>query len=200
MKIEIKILDLIQTIRTPLGDTVMCFITRLGDAGAVWILLAIILMIIPRTRKSGAVLMIALGVDIVLCNGILKPLIARIRPCDANTSIQLLIARPHDFSFPSGHTAASFAAVGALLFSGEKKLWKPVFVLAVLIAFSRLYLYVHYPTDILGGIVVGNVSGYVGYRIICKLEQRKMKRRSGLRAKHLPEKSKKCSRRSSTAM
>ena len=177
MEIEIKILDLIQTIRTPLGDTVMCFITRLGDAGAVWILLAIILMIIPRTRKSGAVLMIALGVDIVLCNGILKPLIARIRPCDANTSIQLLIARPHDFSFPSGHTAASFAAVGALLFSGEKKLWKPVLVLAVLLAFSRLYLYVHYPTDILGGIVVGNVSGYVGYRIICKLEQRKMKRK-----------------------
>ena len=106
----------------------MCFITRLGDAGAVWILLAIIINDYPRTRKSGAVLMIALGVDIVLCNGILKPLIARIRPCDANTSIQLLIARPHDFSFPSGHTAASFAAVGALLFSGEKKLWKPVLV------------------------------------------------------------------------
>ena len=103
-------------------------------------------------------------------------LIQTIRTCDANTSIQLLIARPHDFSFPSGHTAASFAAVGALLFSGEKKLWKPVFVLAVLIAFSRLYLYVHYPTDILGGIVVGNVSGYVGYRIICKLEQWKKKR------------------------
>ena len=81
-----------------------------------------------------------------------------------NTTVHLLITRPHDYSFPSGHTAASFAAVSAL-YPGrrEKTLERRTRVLAVLIAFSRLYLYVHYPTDILGGIVVGILSGVVGY-------------------------------------
>lgn len=152
--------------RTPAWDAVMTFMTRLGDAGIIWILLAAVLLMIPKTRKSGAILAAALCVDVVLCNGILKNLFARIRPCDVNTSIQLLIARPDDFSFPSGHTAASFAAVAALMFAGEGKLWKAVLAPAVLISCSRLYLYVHYPTDILGGIAVGIFSGYAGYRIV----------------------------------
>lgn len=171
MEIEIKVLDFIQSIRTPFGDAAMCFITRLGNAGVIWILLTIIMLIIPKSRKSGLILMTALCVDLVLCNGILKPLAGRIRPCDVNTSIQLLIARPHDFSFPSGHTAASFAAVGGLFFSGERKLCIPALLLAVLIAFSRIYLYVHYPTDVLGGVFVGIASGYLGYRIINKSEK-----------------------------
>lgn len=166
MEIETGILDLIQSIRTPLGDMLMPFITKLGNVGAIWILMAIILLLIPKTRKSGAVLAAALCVDFVLCNGILKHLIRRIRPCDINSSVQLLIARPNDFSFPSGHTAAAFAAVTALHAAGERKLWKPALVLAVLIAFSRLYLYVHYPTDILGGIIVGVAAGYIGSWIV----------------------------------
>ncbi|MCB6415073.1 phosphatase PAP2 family protein [Faecalimonas umbilicata] len=158
--IELMTLDWIQNIRTPVGDAVMCFITKLGNAGMIWIVLAVILLLIPKTRKSGLVMMAALCIELVVCNGILKNLFARIRPCDVNTQIQLLIARPDDFSFPSGHTAASFAAVAALYFSGERKLWKPALILACLIAFSRLYLYVHYPTDILGGILVGIAAGY----------------------------------------
>ena len=146
-----------------MGDAVMCFITKLGNAGMIWIVLAVILLLIPKTRKTGIIILAALCIDLVVCNGILKNLFARIRPCDVNTQIQLLIARPDDFSFPSGHTAASFAAVAALYFSGERKLWKPALVLACLIAFSRLYLYVHYPTDILGGILVGIAAGYIGY-------------------------------------
>lgn len=178
MAIEISILDWIQGIRTPVGDMVMTFITRLGDAGAVWIHLAVILLMIPKTRKSGAVLAAALCVDVVLCNGILKNLVGRIRPCDVNPSILLLIPRPDDFSFPSGHTAASFTAVMALLLAGERKLWKPALALAVLIAFSRMYLYVHYPTDILGGMVVGGVSGYVGCLAVGKLGQWKENKRA----------------------
>lgn len=171
MGIEICILDWIQGIRTPIGDMVMTFITRLGDAGAIWILLAVALLIIPKNRKSGMVLAAALCVDVILCNGILKNLFGRIRPCDVNTSIQLLIPRPDDFSFPSGHTAVSFTAVAALMMAGKQKLWKPALVLAVLIAFSRLYLYVHYPTDILGGMIVGTVAGTIGYLTVEKLEQ-----------------------------
>ena len=163
MGIEFRILDFIQGMRTPVGDAVMCFITKLGNAGMIWIVLAVILLLIPKTRKTGIIILAALCIDLVVCNGILKNLYARIRPCDVNTQIQLLIARPDDFSFPSGHTAASFAAVAALYFSGERKLWKPALVLACLIAFSRLYLYVHYPTDILGGILVGIAAGYIGY-------------------------------------
>ena len=134
---EFKILDMIQEIRTPILDSLMCMITKLGDAGAIWIILAVILLLIPKTRKTGAIVVAALAVDIVLCNGILKPFIGRIRPCDINTSIQLLVARPDDFSFPSGHTAASFAAVAALYFAGEKMLWKPALILSCFIAFSR---------------------------------------------------------------
>lgn len=70
-----------------------------------------------------------------------------------------------DYSFPSGHTAASFTAAMALYLAGENKMWKPALVLAVLIAFSRLYLYVHYPTDILGGIITGCIAAYIGYRV-----------------------------------
>lgn len=166
-----SILEWIQSIRTPIGDMVMPLITRLGDAGAVWILLAVILLVIPKTRKSGAVLVAALCVDVILCNGILKNLFGRVRPCDINTSLPLLIARPDDFSFPSGHTAASFAAVEALRLVGEKKLWKPALLLAVLIAFSRLYLYVHYPTDILGGVIVGIIAGHIGNWVINQSEK-----------------------------
>lgn len=84
--------------------------------------------------------------------------------------MQLLVAKLHDYSFPSGHTAASFASVTALYLAGEKKLWKPALVLACLIAVSRLYLYVHYPTDVLGGMVFGILAGYVGYLIVKFLE------------------------------
>ena len=77
--------------------------------------------------------------------------------------------------FPSGHTAASFASVTALYLAGEKKMWKAALVLAVLIALSRLYLYVHYPTDIIGGVVFGSLSGYLGYKIVEWIQKKKIK-------------------------
>ena len=173
---EIEILNMIQKIRTPLLDTFMSNITKLGNAGIVWILLTIVLLLIPKTRKSGLMLAVALIVDLILCNGILKPLIARIRPFDVNTVIQLIVAKPHDYSFPSGHTAASFTAVMALYLAGEKKLWKIALVLAFLIAFSRLYLYVHYPTDVLGGIVTGAIAGYLGYKLTLIIQPKHRKK------------------------
>ena len=172
---EIEILSMLQKIRTPLLDIFMSNITKLGNAGIVWILLTIVLLLIPKTRKSGLILAAALIVDLILCNGILKPLIARIRPFDVNSAIQLIVAKPHDYSFPSGHTAASFTAVMALYLAGEKKMWKAALVLAVLIALSRLYLYVHYPTDIIGGVVFGSLSGYLGYKIVEWIQKKKIK-------------------------
>ena len=102
-----RILDWLQKLHTPVLDKIMCLITRLGDAGILWILLAAVLLLIPKTRKSGLILAGALVVDAPLCNLILKPLVARIRPYDVNTAVQLLVSKPVDYSFPSGRTAAS---------------------------------------------------------------------------------------------
>lgn len=159
MNIELQILDWLQTIHTPVLDGIFVFLTKLGNAGLIWLVLGGVLLLIPKTRKSGILVLAAILIDVVLCNGILKQVFARIRPCDVNMAVSLLIPRPTDYSFPSGHTAVAFAAVSALLFSGDKVIWKPALALAVLIAFSRLYLYVHYPTDILGGILVGVLAG-----------------------------------------
>ena len=102
-------------------------------------------------------------IDAVLCSGILKNVFRRIRPFDVNTAIQVLITKPRDFSFPSGHTSASFAAATALYLAKERKLFATTLVLACLITFSRMYLYVHYPTDILGGLLLGIASAYLAY-------------------------------------
>ena len=189
MQIEFQILDLLQKIHAPILDRVMCFITSLGNAGIIWILLNVVLLVNPKIRRtkdgmrcrlfgesgrqSGYILLAALILDLILCNGILKNLFCRVRPFDIKTSIELLVKRPVDYSFPSGHTAASFAAVAALYFAGEKKAWKIALVLACLIAFSRLYLYVHYPTDVLGCMLVGVLAGYGGYRLVKAWEQYK---------------------------
>ena len=176
---EIHILDMIQNLRTPIGDVVVPLITRLGDAGIIWIILTVLLLIIPKTRKTGVIMMAALLVDVLLCNVLIKNLVARTRPFDVNTAVQLLVAKPRDYSFPSGHTAASFASVTALYLAGEKKMWKAalvlVLLLALLIAFSRLYLYVHYPTDIIGGVIFGSLSGYLGYKIVEWIQKKKIK-------------------------
>ena len=135
--------------------------------------MTIVFLLIPKMRKTGAVMTAALIIDLLLCNVILKNLVARTRPYDVNTGVQLLVSRLHDYSFPSGHTAASFTAVVALSFAGEKRAGKAALVLACLIAFSRMYLYVHYPTDVLGGVLVGILAGYGGYRVVKALEQYK---------------------------
>ena len=170
---ELRFLDFLQTIHTPLLDKILAFITSLGNAGIVWIVLVVVLLILPKTRKTGIIVAAALLMDLVLCNLILKNLVARVRPYDVNTAIAILIKKPLDFSFPSGHTAASFAAMTALFLAKMKKAWIAALVLAVLIAFSRLYFYVHYPTDVLGGAVVGILSGIIGYAVVEKIDKRR---------------------------
>ena len=100
-------------------------------------------------------------------------MVGRIRPCDILTEAELLIPRPKDFSFPSGHTAASFASVTALWLAGKKQWAMAALPLALLIAFSRMYLCVHFPTDILGGAVLGTACGWLGAWSIKKLEENK---------------------------
>ena len=176
MNIELKILDWFQTLHTPVLDKFMTSVTKLGNAGIFWIILTVLFLLIPKMRKTGVVMAAALIIDLLLCNVLLKNLVARTRPYDVNTGIQLLVAKLRDYSFPSGHTAASAAA---LYFAGEKKLWKLALVLACLIAVSRLYLYVHYPTDVLGGVVIGIIAGYLGYRLVKVLEDKFSRMKNG---------------------
>ena len=166
MQFELSVLDNIQSyLRCDFLDAAMPIISMLGNVGAIWIVCAVVLLVIPKTRKVGVILAVSLAIEALCCNVILKPLVARIRPFDVNTAVQLLISPPKDFSFPSGHTGAAFAAASALFFS-KNRLWIPSLVLAILIAFSRLYLYVHYPTDVLGGILLGILSGWLGYTLV----------------------------------
>ena len=171
---ELDFLDLLQRLRSPVLDEILCFITKLGNAGGIWIAFCAALFACPKTRRCSLAVGLALILDALLCNAALKPLFARVRPCDVNTAVTLLIPRPADYSFPSGHTAASFAEVAALFFAGEPKLALLTLVLAVLMAFSRMYLYVHYPTDILGGILVGCLTGAVGSWLAALLLQLKV--------------------------
>lgn len=156
---ELRILDSLQSIHTPFLDWLMVFFTTIGDYGMIWILLAIILVILPKTRRMGFALMIALLLDVLVSNIWMKQFVARLRPCEVNPNVPLLVQRPLDFSFPSGHTAASFTASYTLL-GMKSRLGLPALVVSVLIAFSRLYLYVHYPTDILAGMLVGFCLGF----------------------------------------
>ena len=120
MNLEFWTLDGIQTLRTPAGDVLMPFITSFGNGGVIWIVLTVILLLIPKTRKTGLILGAALILDGILCNLLLKNLMRRIRPCDIKDAVRLLIPYPSDYSFPSGHTAVSFAAASALAFSAVR--------------------------------------------------------------------------------
>lgn len=159
---ELGILDWIQLhIRNEFLDGIMPLITRLGDNGLIWILLGVVLLIFAKgERSTGGQLLLSLVISLLLCNVLLKHTVDRIRPCDLNTAVELLVQRPPDPSFPSGHTSASFAAVTVLLLNRWKGRW-PALVLAILIACSRLYLYVHFPTDVLGGLLTGVLSGWL---------------------------------------
>lgn len=170
---DLPILDWIaQNLWCPALDAVMPGITHLGDAGAVWIVLAAVLLGSPEHRKTGLTMALALLIGLLVCNLTLKPLVARMRPFDYQLlhfgkEIPLLISTPTDFSFPSGHTNASFAAATALLLH-NRKAGIPAMVLAALIAFSRLYLYVHYPTDVLASIALGAFVAFLANHLVSK--------------------------------
>lgn len=163
---ELFILDWIQAhLRCGFLDAVLPIISWTANHGEIWILLALALVLRKSSRRQGWTVALALVLDLVCCNLLLKPLIGRVRPFAVNPAVELLVSPPLDASFPSGHTAASFAAVFALRGSGSP-LWKPALAVAVLIAFSRLYLYVHYPTDVIFSMFAGILLGLLGCLIV----------------------------------
>lgn len=151
------ILDLIQnTVRCDFFDFIMPVITFLGENGILWIILGLILMLFKKTRAAGISILVALLIGLIVCNITLKPLVARVRPYDANGFTDLIIKPLSDYSFPSGHTVAAFEmAVCVCVFNRKYGILS--LIVAVLIGFSRLYLYVHYPSDVIAGAIIGTV-------------------------------------------
>ena len=170
---DLPILEWIaENLRCAFLDFLMPIITLFGDAGIFWIAVAVVLLLIPKYRKIGLSMGAALLIGLLLCNVTLKPLVGRIRPYDYQlkhfgVTIQLLVGAQSDFSFPSGHTIASFEAATVLMIY-NRKMGIPAMILAVLIAFSRLYLYVHYPTDVLASVVLGIGIAFLGSFLVKK--------------------------------
>lgn len=157
---EFEWLDALQEIHNPILNAIMSFLSLLGDNGILWISLSVLLIIIARTRKCGIQMAVAMIITFIIGNLILKNLVARARPCWIRPEIVLLVKRPWDYSFPSGHSMNGFSAAVTILF--YNKSWGvAAVVLAGLIAFSRLYNYVHFPTDVFTGILLGTFAACV---------------------------------------
>lgn len=152
------LLQIQQHLRTDMLTPFMKIVTFLGNGGWFWILCAVVLLAVPKTRKTGYAAVLSLIFGVIVTNLLLKNIVARPRPFAEIEALIPLIAKPTDFSFPSGHTTASFAVALVMLRMLPKKIGIPAVVLAALVAFSRLYLGVHYPTDVLTGFVVALVG------------------------------------------
>lgn len=173
---DLPILEWIQAnLQCGFLDTVMPIITLFGEGGIFWIAWALILCFIPKTRKIGIGMLLALIMGVLVCNMTMKPLIKRIRPYDfqeqLGVTVNLLINAQHDFSFPSGHTIASFEAAVVLLLN-DKRMGIPAMVICVLVSLSRLYLYVHYPTDVIFSIFAGTLFAFLGNALAPAVEKR----------------------------
>lgn len=167
-----------QQIGHPVLDAVMIFVTTLGQAGAVWIVVGVAMLCSSKWRFWGITLLVALAAVGLLNEVALKYIVARPRPFVDNPAIDLIVSAPSGYSFPSGHTGTSFAAVVVLAFSPLRKEWKlAALVLAAAIAFSRLYLQVHYPTDVMAGMVLGIIYGLVVVKIALALRRLRQKAR-----------------------
>lgn len=162
---ELDLLHWFQSIHNTVLDWLVPKITMLGNAGWFWIAVTILLLVLPLNRKMGVQAAISLILTVIICNIILKPSIMRCRPCWLEPEVQLLVKVPHDYSFPSGHSNASFA-VATAIFTRNKKLGIPALILAAAIAISRLYVFVHWPTDVLVGTLTGICGGIISYFIV----------------------------------
>ncbi|MEG2596904.1 MAG: phosphatase PAP2 family protein [Oscillospiraceae bacterium] len=174
LQIDRSILDWIQeNLRYDFLDEIFTFITKLGNAGMIWIAVGIFLCCFKKWRKGGMTMLIAVAMAFLVGEMTIKPLVGRVRPFVYNPTLPLLIEPPNGFSFPSGHAMSSFAAATALFLCGNRRKSWSWFLGAALIAFSRVYLYVHYPSDVLLGSIFGILSGMAAFYLVKKLWQRK---------------------------
>ena len=163
-------------LRNPVLTPILKVITTLGNGGAILILLTLLILMLPKTRKAGCMMMAALLGTLLINNILLKNLVARTRPYEVIEGLTYLVRRPSEYSFPSGHAGSSFAAACVMLRKLPKRYGIPAFVLAVLIALSRLYVGVHYPSDVLFGVISGILISYAAEAVVERIWKRKKER------------------------
>ncbi len=163
------LLFLQENVRNPVLTPLLRAITTLGNGGAVWIALAVLLLCIPRTRKVGCMVAAALLGTLLVNNMILKNLAARTRPYEVIEGLTYLVREPTDYSFPSGHAGCSFAAACVMFRRLPGRYGVPALILAILISLSRLYVGVHYPSDVLFGMISGILISYGAEAIVNRL-------------------------------
>lgn len=170
---EFDILFALQELHNPVLDAIMIFITSLGNGGMFWIGVGIVCLVVKKYRKMGFEVLLSMLFTYIIGNLILKNLFARQRPCVEYADL-LIIPYPSEYSFPSGHSMNAMTAATAI-FLCNKKLGIAAIILAVLIGFSRLYHFVHFPTDVLGGFLVGFVVAIIVNFVYEKVEARRQK-------------------------
>lgn len=165
---EFYILNVIRDyIHNPFLDNLMLFISFLGSFGLIWVIISVIFIFLQKHKDFGYSLALNLLFDFVSCNLIIKPIVSRVRPYELNRSVELLVSAPTDSSFPSGHTLFAFGAA-TIIFIYNKKIGILAYVFAALMGFSRLYLYVHFPTDVAFGAFLGII-----FAVVCYMFERK---------------------------
>ena len=173
-QLDFAVLDWIQTnLKCGALDLLMPKITLLAEGGVFLILAGLALLFWRSHRVCGAAVLTGLASGLLIGNLLLKNLIARPRPCWLHTDVQLLISVPKDYSCPSGHTLHCFIAAAVLMYY-DRRLGRPMLVIAVLVAFSRMYLYVHFPTDILAGAALGTGLGLLSAYVFDRLSARRI--------------------------
>lgn len=153
-------------------DAPVRFITMLGDHGMIWIALVVLLLCFRKTRRAGMTAALSMILTLLVVNLLIKPLAARTRPYEVIDGLRCIVAWERDFSFPSGHSAHSFACAWTLLRCAPRKLGLPALVLAVLISLSRLYVGVHYPSDVLCGALAGILMAEAALRLARRLPRK----------------------------
>lgn len=177
---EIGILDFIrETFSCKFLDYFFVGVTSLSNKGIFWIVLAVILLCFKKTRKTGICLGVVLLIGEILGNQILKKLFERPRPYTVNPDVTLIVDKLSSFSFPSGHSRCAVECAVAIFYNNKK--WGiAAITVAVLTCLSRLYLYVHYPTDVLAGAALGVIDGLLAIFIVKKIGEYINNRKSKL--------------------
>ena len=161
-ELDVNILLFIQEhLRFDFLTPVLKFLTMLGDHGMLWIGVALLLVFINRTRPIGATAGASLAINALLVNVFLKNIVARTRPYEVIDGLTRLVGEQSDFSFPSGHTSSAFSVAVVMFMLMPKKYGVPALIVATLIAYSRLYVGVHYPSDVIGGLIIGILAAVI---------------------------------------
>lgn len=163
---DFSILYALQSIRTEWLDSFMLFITNMaGDMGQAWVLLGILLLVYKKTRKLGLSILLSYAIVYFSIQYGIKDLIARPRACQIDQTIEMITKCSSSFSCPSTHTCWAFAGA-TCIYLFNSKAGKLVYVVTSLIALSRMYLFVHFPTDVLFGLVLGVAIGFASYKVV----------------------------------